>query len=162
MLSNVCVPYASPPFTREWSTAVNATASERYDTTNREACQFLSIDIEDKSRPLTNAKRRDKLYIRGTLLLAVDPLPSQHISFMLTAWVPAERSTRFYGEYVNGNRHTYQKTNDFHHCFTHIASPPFAREWSTAVNATASERYDTTNREACQFLSMGMDWLLDK
>ena len=90
-------------------------------------------------------------------MLAVDPLPSQHISFMLTAWVPAERSTRFYGEYVNGNRHTYQKTNDFHHCFTHIASPPFAREWSTAVNATASERYDTTNRGACQFLPIDIE-----
>ena len=49
---------------------------------------------------------------------------------MLTVWVPAKRSARFYGKYVGRKDQTYQK---FQKKFSHQASPPFTGKWPTAV-----------------------------
>ena len=49
---------------------------------------------------------------------------------MLTVWVPAKRSARFYGQYVGQKDQTYQK---FQKKFSHQASPPFTGKWPTAV-----------------------------
>ena len=49
---------------------------------------------------------------------------------MLTVWVPAKRSARFYGQYVGQKDQTYQK---FQKKFSHQASPPFIGKWPTAV-----------------------------
>ena len=96
----------------------------------------------------------------GTLLPAVDPwglncdyvnrLGSSRAVNTLLWWVRKWQSPHIpKNEWLSSLFYPYRFT-------------PFRKGVVNRRNATASERYDTTNREACQFLSMGMDWLLDK
>ena len=59
------------------------------------------------------------------------------LKIMLTVWVPAKRSARFYGEYVGQDDHAYQESQEETPELSHIASPPFAGKWLTAIYVTA-------------------------
>lgn len=71
--------------------------------------------------------------------------------FTLTAWIAAERSARFYGQYVGHKGQAHQKPQKLLSEVSHPAPPPFSKgKWLTAESQRRLTSRIANPAEACQ------------